>query len=744
MPSNSDVAFSIVINTLNRADYLDDAIRGVCQLDYDNFELIVVNGPSTDRTEEILIPWSNRIKLRSCSAANLSVSRNVGIEAASGDVVAFLDDDAVPHPEWLRRLSHHYADPRIGAVGGFTIDNSGCNWQVRKTICDRFGNAHNVDNFFDERALNFPGTPYYPSLLGTNSSFRRSALYEIGGFDHTFAYLLDETDVCLRLVDAGWRVAYEPDALVFHQFAESHVRTSTRKPRTLFPSVVSKTYFIYRHGRHDGRVRQANQLEGYRDEILRANKWLAEHNEITFEHRRSLDLDVERGIEVGTQKAHAALGIEKAGGDLALPCSPGEFRNLASLGRLRVALVSRGYPPHNDSGIARWTAMVARGLSDLGVDVHVITHAVGQPWRRYQNGIWVHAIAANEASWEDVFDKNDVPIHLAQWMAAVMDEIAFIKTFGLDIVSFPIWDLEALPILADNNLASVLSLHTTYKLARPFKPEWDARILYGRKAVDKVIAAEREAMLRAPNILANSATIISQIEEAYDISIADRCMTVPHGTTDILKSLDLPLSEKLANNRRRGGLRVMVPGRFELRKGYDLSLRIAYALRDREEIHFDFVGQTIDERVKEVALADSGVELADLSNATIHGTVERAELDFLYAKADVVLMLSRFESFGLVAVEAMAAATPVIALAGGALPEVIDEGRSGWLFAEREDSIDNVVNCLRALADDRARVDATSETAYAAYQEKFSVEAMARGILAAYRSALGTKEVLHD
>ncbi|MGG2383090.1 glycosyltransferase family 2 protein, partial [Salmonella enterica] len=84
------------------------------------------------------------------------------------------------------------------------------------------------------------GTPYYPSLLGTNSSFRSSALRAIGGFDHAFAYLLDETDVCLRLVDAGWRVLYEPRALVYHQFAASHIRSPRRVARTLFPSARSK------------------------------------------------------------------------------------------------------------------------------------------------------------------------------------------------------------------------------------------------------------------------------------------------------------------------------------------------------------------------------------------------------------------------------------------------------------------------------------------------------------------------
>ncbi|MDP1153929.1 hypothetical protein, partial [Klebsiella pneumoniae] len=77
-----------------------------------------------------------------------------------------------------RYLSRHYANPSTGGVGGYTVDNTGVRWQVRKTVCDRFGNAYFPDDLFDERALNFPGTPLYPSLLGTNSSFRTAALRE--------------------------------------------------------------------------------------------------------------------------------------------------------------------------------------------------------------------------------------------------------------------------------------------------------------------------------------------------------------------------------------------------------------------------------------------------------------------------------------------------------------------------------------------------------------------------------------
>src|SRR4051812_1865009 len=106
-------SFSIIINTYNRGPFLQDAIVGLSELDYDDFEVVVVNGPSTDNTEEVLAGWAGRIKIGHCPEPNLSMSRNVGIELAAGDCVAFIDDDAVPHPSWLKVIAPHYTNPRV-------------------------------------------------------------------------------------------------------------------------------------------------------------------------------------------------------------------------------------------------------------------------------------------------------------------------------------------------------------------------------------------------------------------------------------------------------------------------------------------------------------------------------------------------------------------------------------------------------------------------------------------------------
>ncbi|MGB8413480.1 MAG: glycosyltransferase, partial [Candidatus Binatus sp.] len=392
------ISFSIIINTYNRAVLLEDAILGLSELDYYNFEVIVVNGPSSDHTEDVLDKWKGKIKIGRCEEPNLSMSRNVGVELASGEVIAFIDDDAVPHPSWLRQLAPHYLNQNVGGVGGFTIDNTGLAYQVRKTICDRFGNAHFPSDFFDERPLSIVGSPFYPSLLGTNSSFRATALREIGGFDHTFAYLLDETDVCLRLVDHGYNIIYEPNALVYHQFAPSHIRSKNKIPKTLYPSAVSKSYFIHKHGGEFSEQRAANELQKYEQEILASNKWLVDHNEITQQHRVSLDDDLLFGIQEGSKRAlHAIVAKKGQQGDLDSSKTPEKFLPMAPKIGLTIALVSRSFPPKIEDGIARWTWMMANGLAERGHKVHVITLATPEPFTRYENGYWIHAIEEDQS-----------------------------------------------------------------------------------------------------------------------------------------------------------------------------------------------------------------------------------------------------------------------------------------------------------------------------------------------------------
>jgi glycogen(starch) synthase len=105
---------SIIVNTLNRDEMLRKVLESFQWLKYQGqFEVIVVNGPSTDNTEEVIESWADKICAAKCGAANLSASRNIGIGLAKGEVVVFIDDDAYPEPEWLVQMVEPFNDSLV-------------------------------------------------------------------------------------------------------------------------------------------------------------------------------------------------------------------------------------------------------------------------------------------------------------------------------------------------------------------------------------------------------------------------------------------------------------------------------------------------------------------------------------------------------------------------------------------------------------------------------------------------------
>ena len=224
---------SVVICTHNRADLVAHAVGAALpQVRACGGEVIVVDNASTDATPTVLRDvsrtYGDAVRIVEEPRLGLSVARNRGLHAARGDVVAYLDDDAVPRPGWLAALVAPYDDPKVVAVGGrIVLRFAGAPPPWLSTEIYAALSAYDLGPTAGPVRY---GHATYP--FGANISFRVAAARAAGGFSSTVGPLgrhqlvHDETDLCYRLEHAGGVVWYTPDAVVDH-----HVVPERLSPR---------------------------------------------------------------------------------------------------------------------------------------------------------------------------------------------------------------------------------------------------------------------------------------------------------------------------------------------------------------------------------------------------------------------------------------------------------------------------------------------------------------------------------
>lgn len=739
------ISFSIVINTLDRASLLQETLESLCRLRYaGSFEVIVVNGPSSDHTEQVIAAWLPRIRTARCEVANLSVSRNIGICMAAGEVVAFIDDDAIPEPEWLTQLAAAYEgedeDETVGGAGGRVYDSSGITFQYHYASANRFGEVE-LSHRQATPQLCFPGSREFPYLQGTNASFRRSALLEVGGFDEQFEYFLDETDVCCRLVDAGFLLKQLEHAYVHHKTAPNGVRDAARLPRAIYPILKNSIYFSLKHGKEYATRARIDALNRDKTDSHRRHVDFMIANGSAGEERRArFEEEAARAWETGTRHGLAPL----AGGidDARRARWQGAFLPFASSGHaqaMTLVLVSRDYPPNHRGGIATFSRDLAEALAAEGHQVHVIAESSTHSRVELAGGVWVHRVALREQalSWDAL--ERAIPQEIWNWCATALDEARRIASARrIDLVEAPVWDAEGAAFLLDGQWPLVTSLHTTLHFSLQGRAElredaaWMAR--FGRP----MLALEKELMQRSQAIRANSAAIRRDIEQAYDFRFDDASLRlVPLGMAD-LRAAQVPAPAAPA--RAGGALTVLFVGRLEARKGIDVLLAAIDPLLARHpQLRFRLLG---DDTLPMSGAPHSykehcrqGGQLARWGErVSFEGRVDDATLRAAYRACDIFVAPSRYESFGLVFVEAMREARPVIGCAAGGIPEVVSDGVNGLLVAPGDSAA--LAAAIDTLAASPALRAAMGSAGRALFEEKFISRRMAQDSLPLYGIAL--------
>jgi glycosyltransferase involved in cell wall biosynthesis len=222
----ADISVVVCAHDEGRWEEIEAALRSLAQQTVAPHEVLVV----VDHNDHLLARVRDELGARVLANAEpkgLGGARNTGFAAASGSVVAFMDDDAVASHGWLEQLIDHYTDDDVAGVGGsaaplWTTSRPGWfppefDWVIGCSYLGMPLRTQQVRNMF-----------------GCNMSFRRELLVSLGGF--RLGYSCDETELCIRL-GQRWpekRILYVPEASIRH-----HVPAS----RTRFRRFISRCYF---------------------------------------------------------------------------------------------------------------------------------------------------------------------------------------------------------------------------------------------------------------------------------------------------------------------------------------------------------------------------------------------------------------------------------------------------------------------------------------------------------------------
>ncbi|WP_300587989.1 glycosyltransferase family 2 protein [Marivita sp.] len=367
----SEPAISVIIASRGRPDWLRRCLRAVSQLDYPRFETLVVACPAGAQVAR----GFDFARVIDLDIANISAARNAGVNAAQGEVVAFLDDDAVPEPTWLAHLAEGFNDPAVAQVGGTTLGRNGISVQHAAALVDPFGQSHAIADTGDGPVVLSPQDGRLPRLHGTNMALRRSVVVAQGGFDERFAFYLDETDLTYRVSRDGGQTVFMPKAVVHHASGPSRFRASDRTPRDVFEIAASAAVF---HGKHCPPQDQDAARAAF---LTDRRAWLLRHMQngsLPPDRAFLLIRDLAKGYDTGRTRAPIAPPDWQEQ-------VPNRVPDRASEARDHCLVVSR-----RD---AKATYAKAKTLTDQGHRVTVIDYQRTTQYHRVcytEQGFWLH------------------------------------------------------------------------------------------------------------------------------------------------------------------------------------------------------------------------------------------------------------------------------------------------------------------------------------------------------------------
>lgn len=218
MKENSKPFISIVITGLNEEKNIERCLKSALTQRYAKYEVIYVDGGSTDRTlsivERIAMHYKNRLKVVVAHGSTPAEARNLGISISKGDIIAFLDADCKAPPSWIRKIASKLvnADHTIAGIGGPYIIPEEYPWKVH-AIFDTLNTLLGGNFLVQFARLKEPQIAY--ALPAGNSAYWKDDLLSVGGFDRRLRYCEDHL-LGIKLSERGKCVLYDSELYVYH------------------------------------------------------------------------------------------------------------------------------------------------------------------------------------------------------------------------------------------------------------------------------------------------------------------------------------------------------------------------------------------------------------------------------------------------------------------------------------------------------------------------------------------------
>jgi GT2 family glycosyltransferase len=230
---------SVIVCTRNRAELLARTLSSLEQLDYPDYELIVVDGSRTSATADLVRERFPAVRFLDVGDHGKCVALNRGVAAASGTIAAFTDDDVQVDRHWLAQLVAAFDDDRVACVTGAVLP-----LELRTRAQLWFEESGGFTNGFEPRKLGLdlprePGSlvPYATGRIGAgvNMAWRPTVLRDLGGFDVALDTLrpvwppgaghrtaAEDLAAFFDALVRGYRIVFEPGAIVFHEHRRTY------------------------------------------------------------------------------------------------------------------------------------------------------------------------------------------------------------------------------------------------------------------------------------------------------------------------------------------------------------------------------------------------------------------------------------------------------------------------------------------------------------------------------------------